>query len=136
MDCIFCRIIKKEIPAELVYEDSETIAILDNSPRAPGHTMILPKAHAANLIELPEKQVGPVFLTVQKVTAILQKALQPKGFTIGINHGAISGQTVSHLHIHVMPRFEGDNGGTIHSVVNNPPKQSLKEIAEIIKNIK
>ena len=133
MNCLFCKIANKQIQAEIVYEDAAALAILDLHPRSPGHTMILPKVHAINLLELPEEQVGLVFLTVQKVTAILQKALQPQGFTIGINHGVISGQTVSHLHIHVMPRFEGDKGGTIHSVVNNPSSESLPAMAEKIR---
>jgi histidine triad (HIT) family protein len=134
MDCLFCKIIKKEIPADVVYEDAETLAVLDIHPRAPGHTMILPKIHAENILDLPENKIAPVFLTVKKITAILQKVLKPKGFTIGINHGRVSGQAIDHLHIHVIPRFDGDGGGSIHSVVNNPPKESLKEITEKIKH--
>lgn len=132
-DCLFCKILKKEIPAEIIYEDGETMAILDIMPKAPGHTMILPKVHSENILDLPEDKVRPVFLTVKKVTAILEKALNPRGFTIGINHGKISGQTIDHLHIHIMPRFEGDRGGSIHSVVTNPPKESIKEIAQKIR---
>lgn len=133
MDCLFCKITKKEISAEIVYEDAAAIAILDINSKAPGHTMVLPKVHAENILDLPENQIGPTFLTVQRVTAILQKALQPKGFTIGINHGRVSGQTIDHLHIHILPRFEGDQGGSIHSVVDNPPKDSLKEMANKIR---
>ena len=90
MDCLFCKIAKKEIPAEAVYEDADTIAILDIHPRAPGHTMIIPKVHAENILDLPDSLVGRVFLTVKKVTGILRTALKPDGFTIGINHGKVS----------------------------------------------
>lgn len=132
-DCLFCKIANKEFSVEVVYENDAAIAVLDIHPRAPGHTMVLPKVHAENLLDLPEAEVGPLFLTVKQVTAILYKALKPKGFTIGINHGRVSGQVVDHLHIHIIPRFEGDGGGSIHSVVNNPPKESLKEIVNKIR---
>lgn len=133
-DCLFCKISKKEIGAQVVYENGTTMAILDVNPRAPGHTMIIPKAHAENILDLPEEYIGPVFLTVKKITDILNKAFQPDGFTIGINHGKVSGQVIEHLHIHVIPRFADDGGTSIHSVVNNPPKGSLEEIANKIKN--
>jgi len=135
MDCIFCRIIKKEIPSEIIYEDNDTVAFLDIHPRAPGHTMVLPKFHAENILDLPDDKIKPIFLTVKKITAILLKALHPKGFTIGINHGRASGQMVDHLHIHILPRFEGDGGGSIHSVVNNPPQESISEIARKLRQI-
>lgn len=131
-DCLFCKIANKQIPAEIVYEDADTLAFLDIQPRAPGHTMIIPKKHAENILNLPDELAGPVFLTVKKITDMLSRALNPKGFTIGINHGKVSGQVIDHLHIHIIPRFEGDQGASIHSVVNNPPKESLKEIAKKI----
>jgi len=132
--CLFCKIINKEIPAEIICEDADAIAILDIHPRAPGHAVLLPKEHAENILELPPEKIGPVFQAVKKVTALLNdSALQPTGFTIGINQGKISGQTVDHLHIHIIPRFIGDGGGSIHSVVNNPPEKSLKEIAQLLK---
>jgi len=132
MDCLFCKIIKKEIPAEIVYENDQVLAVLDIQPRAPGHTMILPKIHSQNILDLPETEITPVFQAVAEVTRLLQKTLQPAGFTIGINQGKISGQMVDHLHIHIIPRFKNDGGSSVHSVVNNPPKQSLKEIKEEI----
>lgn len=128
MDCLFCKIINKEIPAEIIYEDGETLAILDIQPRSPGHTMILPKVHAENIIDLPEGKIKGVFIAARKAAALLEKSLRPDGFTIGINHGKVSGQTVDHLHIHIMPRWHGDSGGSVHDVVNNPPKESLKDI--------
>ena len=132
MDCLFCKIIKKEIKAEIVYEDEEALAVLDVHPKAPGHTMILPKVHADNLLDLPDKKVGPVFLAVKKVTEIIKKSLKPDAFTIGINNGKYSGQVIEHLHIHIIPRWQGDGGKSIHSVVDNVPKESLEEIKKRI----
>ncbi len=133
MDCLFCRITNKEISAEIIYEDKDTVAFLDIHPCAPGHSIIIPKKHAENILVLEDASIAPTFLTVKRVSAMLNVALKPSGFTIGINHGRMSGQVVDHLHIHVMPRFLNDGGASIHSVVNNPPKESLAKIANKIK---
>ncbi|MFA6495206.1 MAG: HIT family protein [Candidatus Paceibacterota bacterium] len=132
MACLFCDIIAKHTPAHIVYEDDAVVATLDIFPRAVGHTLVLPKKHAQNILELADSDIGPVFTGVKNVTALLEKALAPHGFTIGINHGSVSGQVVEHLHIHIIPRFEGDGGGSIHGVVNDPPAQSLEEVARMI----
>src|SRR3989344_7259449 len=128
VDCLFCKIAKKEIPAEIIYEDGEALAFLDIHPKAPGHTMVIPKVHAETILDLPREKLGPVFAAVQKAAQMIETALRPSGFTIGINHGKVSGQVIDHLHIHIIPRFLSDGGSSIHSVVNNPPKESIKEI--------
>lgn len=133
--CFFCKIINKEVPAEIIYEDENVIAILDIEPRAPGHTMILPKIHTENILDLPEEEIEGVFKGVRKVTELLNKSLKPDGFTIGINHGKVSGQTIEHLHIHIIPRWNNDGGGSIHDVVDNPPKESLEEIRNKIAKL-
>lgn len=115
-DCLFCKIAKKEIPSEIVYEDECSTGIRDIHPLTSGHTMIIPKTHAENLFDLPDEEVGPLFLAVKKTMAKLKDFHNPSGFTVGINHGRISGQAVDHLHIHIIPRFEGDGGGSIHSI--------------------
>ncbi|MDO8585257.1 MAG: HIT family protein [bacterium] len=133
MNCLFCNIATKEISARIVYEDDATLAFLDIHPRTMGHTVIIPKTHTENIVMAPEALITPTFLTVKKITVMLQHTLSPKGFTIGINHGRISGQAVDHLHVHVIPRYEGDGGGSIHSVVNYSSLLSLDEVAAKIK---
>ncbi|HDH31659.1 MAG TPA: HIT family protein [Candidatus Wolfebacteria bacterium] len=133
MPCLFCKIINKEIQADLIYNDDDTIGILDIHPVAPGHTMIIPKFHSENILDLPDDKIGAVFSAVKKITEILDKSLNPDGFTIGINHGRVSGQAVDHLHIHIIPRFKNDKGGSIHTIIHNPPKESLEEIKKKIK---
>lgn len=128
MSCLFCEIAEKNIPSETIYEDNSVLAFLDIHPLSLGHALIVPKLHAENILDLPGEEVESVFLGVKKVTALLAEKLSPKGFTIGINHGRMGGQLVDHLHIHVIPRFEGDGGGSLHSVVKNPPKESVAEI--------
>lgn len=132
-ECLFCRIARKELSAAIVYEDDASVAFLDIHPRAPGHAMIVPRVHAATLTDLSDGALGGVFLSVKEVTAAIARALAPDGFTIGINHGQVSGQTIAHLHIHVIPRWYGDGGESLHSVVNNPPKESIEAIAERIR---
>ncbi len=132
MDCLFCKIANGEIPAHVIYEDEAAVGILDINPRAPGHTMIITKAHAETVLDMPAALSAPLFEAVKKVTALLEKALAPDGFTIGINHGRASGQVVDHLHIHVIPRWLTDGGGSVHSVVDNPPRESLDAIEEKI----
>lgn len=133
MNCLFCKITQKEIPAEIVYEDEDSLGILDIHPKAPGHSMILSKVHAANILELPEEKIGAVFKSVRNLTRLLNNALKPDGFTIGINHGSVAGQAVEHLHIHVIPRYKNDGGNSIHGVVNNPGEESFEDIKKKIE---
>lgn len=108
------------------------MAFLDINPRAVGHAMVIPKAHAANILDLPAEEVSPLFSAVKAVTTKIQKALNPDGFTIGMNHGDASGQTVKHLHVHIIPRWKDDGGGSIHSVVNKSGTESVEDIQKKI----
>ncbi len=109
-DCIFCKIIAGEIPSTVVYEDDDVKAILDVNPAARGHVIVLPKAHAANN-EQPQQTyflsqgIQPV---AKKIAAAVKKAYNCDGVNILQNNGEAAGQSVFHLHIHVIPRFEGD----------------------------
>lgn len=117
MDCIFCKIINKEIPNYTVFEDENVLAFLDIFPHAVGHTVVIPKVHAHDLTELSDELIVSLFSAVKKVQQKLQTGLNPEGFTVGWNHGEAGGQTVPHLHVHVLPRWSIDGGGSIHSVV-------------------
>ena len=132
-NCLFCKIVAKSIPAAVIYEDEFVLAFLDINPMTLGHTLVIPKIHAENILDLPDDQIDPFFQAVKKIVALLQERLELRGFTIGINHGKMSGQAIDHLHVHIVPRYEGDKGGSLHSVVKNPPQESLEEIqAKII----
>lgn len=138
MNCVFCKIISGEIATELVYQDEKTMAFLAAfDPCTTGHTIVISKFHCPTILELPESEMMPLVLTVKKLAGIIQNTLKSDGFTIGINHGVVAGQSVPHLHVHIIPRYTGDGGGNMHSIVHNPPKEPLKEIGEKIrKNIK
>ncbi len=131
-DCLFCNIAAKKIPSFIVYEDDTTLAFLDIHPLATGHTVIIPKIHAARIIDLPELSATALGLTVKRVSDILHKSLKPDGFTIGINDGEGGGQGIPHIHAHVIPRWKADGGSNLHSIVKAPPKQSVEEIAKLI----
>lgn len=96
--------------------------------------MVIPVRHAETLLELPESEIAPFFSAVKKVTRQLTEALRPDGFTIGINQGPASGAMIDHLHVHILPRFHDDGGGSVHSVVHNSPQESLGEIADKIRS--
>lgn len=136
MDCLFCKIAGKEIGAETIYEDESNMAFLDIHPRAPGHAVVIPKPHRETILDVSEEELRPLFSAVKKTTGLLLRALKPHGFTIGINHGKASGQAVDHIHVHVIPRFSDDKGGSIHSVVDNKSSETVREIAERIKRTK
>lgn len=134
--CLFCSIVAKKISAEVVCEDDRTIAFLDVHPRAPGHVLVIPKRHAATLLDLPADELGRLFGTVQRVERMIAAGLSPHGFTVGINQGRAAGQEVGHFHVHIIPRFENDGGSSLQGVVDNPPSESLPEIGRILRNHK
>ena len=136
MDCLFCKIAHREFPAALIHEDMHTVAFLDIEPRSAGHTVVIPKRHAETLLDLHGGDVGTLFTAVRAVTGLLKNALHPDGFTIGINHGRVAGQAIPHLHVHVIPRYLGDKGGNMHTVVNNPPMESVEDIFAKIQGVK
>jgi histidine triad (HIT) family protein len=131
-DCLFCKIVSKQIPAQTLFEDDHVLVFLDVHPRTTGHTMVIPKYHAPRLVELPNEEVGPLFLAVKKTAELLNEKLKCDGVTIGMNQGRASGQEVDHLHVHLMPRWHNDGGGSVQSAVNNPPKESVEEIRKKI----
>jgi histidine triad (HIT) family protein len=133
MDCIFCKIINKEIDSKIIYEDSQNLAFLDIHPHAPGHTVVIPKKHTKTILELDASEIKDLFMALKNTLEIIQNTINPDGFTIGINHGESAGQAIPHLHIHLIPRFKNDGGGSIHSVVLNKPKESIEEIYKKIK---
>ena len=104
-DCIFCAIAAGEIPSFKVYEDDEVLAYLDINPFSEGHTLVIPKAHHTGLLDAPEDVLSTLVARVKKVAAHLKEALPCDGFNILQNNGAAAGQTVPHLHFHIVPRY-------------------------------
>lgn len=129
-DCIFCKILKGEIPSYKVYEDDSFIGILDINPSAKGHVIIIPKNHAANIFELSEKDAKEIFIVAKKIAEAIKKAYQPDGINILQNNGEAAGQTVFHLHVHVIPRYKDD---TIKIEWEPKEMEDLEKVLEEIK---
>jgi histidine triad (HIT) family protein len=117
-DCLFCRIISGELKAHTIYEDPHAFAFLDIHPSSRGHALVIPRAHAETLSQLDDREIGPLFAAVKAVTALLEAALKPAGMNIGVNHGWAAGQRVGHLHVHLIPRYAGDGGSGMQSIVH------------------
>ncbi len=104
-NCIFCKIIEGKIPSRTIFEDNDFKVIMDVSPATRGHCLVLPKAHFADLYELPEELVAKAFVLAKRMCDKLTKALGADGFNIAQNNKQIAGQTVFHFHIHLIPRY-------------------------------
>lgn len=131
-DCIFCKIVAGEVPADIVYEDSETLAFLDATPTAAGHTLVIPKKSAVNIFDVDDETLAAVMRTVRKLAPVVRDAVGAAGVHINSNHGAAAGQAVFHLHMHIIPRCDRT------AFEFWPPEASAstvskKEIAEKIK---
>jgi histidine triad (HIT) family protein len=106
--CIFCKIIKGDIPSTTVYEDEYFKAILDISPAAKGHILILPRQHSDNLLELDSESAARALSVAQKIAKAQMEALKCDGINLLQNNGEAAGQTVNHFHIHLIPRYKDD----------------------------
>jgi histidine triad (HIT) family protein len=107
-DCLFCKIIAGEIPAEKVYEDDRVLAILDIKPVNPGHVLVLPKEHFEGFLDTPPEMIAEMSKAAKKIIAAMKTSLSAEGFNITFNTGQAAGQVIFHTHMHVMPRFSGD----------------------------
>ncbi len=106
--CLFCKIINKEIPGAIVYEDDAVLAFLDVNPVNIGHTLVIPKSHFPNIYELPEEITAKIATVLKKLSAAVKAAVSAGGINIVMNNGAAAGQVVEHAHIHIIPRYEND----------------------------
>ena len=131
-DCIFCKIANGEIPSATLYEDEDFRVILDLGPASKGHALILPKAHAANIDEISDDMAAKAMILAKKMATKMTEALKCDGFNIVQNNGEPAGQTVFHFHMHLIPRYEGDQvgitwkPGTLTDEVKNEILEKLK----------
>lgn len=110
-NCIFCKIANGEIPSATLYEDEDFRVILDLGPATKGHALIVPKEHYLNLYELPDELAKKAIVLAKKMITKMTAALGCDGYNVVQNNGAPAGQTVFHFHMHLIPRYEGDNAG-------------------------
>ncbi|OYT26567.1 MAG: HIT family hydrolase [Candidatus Altiarchaeales archaeon ex4484_96] len=133
MDCLFCKIAAGNISSEKIYETQDAMAFLDINPISKGHAVVIPKKHSQHLTQLNQDELGLLFDAVKQVSLMIEKGLNPDGFNIGVNQGKTAGQAIPHLHVHVIPRYLGDGGGSLHSIISNPPDESIEETARRLR---
>lgn len=130
-DCIFCKIANGEIPSKTLYEDETFRVILDVGPATKGHALILPKEHAADLFEISEETASRVLILAKRMAANMKEKLQCDGMNLIQNNGTAAGQTVSHFHLHLIPRYEGD-GQQINWVSGECTQEELESVRKAI----
>lgn len=107
-DCIFCKIIKGEIPCAKIYEDDSVFVFVDIAPVNPGHVLVVPKKHSLDIMDMEDEDVKKVFLVAKKISKAVMEAMDADGINVGMNNGNAAGQLVMHSHVHVMPRLKDD----------------------------
>ena len=134
MDCIFCKIAKKEIPSKIITETKNSIAFLDAFPLSRGHTLVIPKHHYEKVQDMTDLDNTDLFNTVYQV---ISKVDRLTGATLlAVHNGKDSGQEIPHVHIHLIPRHPSDQAGPVHSMFKDRPKLSDEELDELCTKIK
>ena len=131
-DCIFCRIVAKQIPANIVCEDDHTLAFMDLGQVNPGHVLVATKAHVENVFGLDDAQAGAVFRTVARVARASRAAFGSPGMNLFQANGKAGAQSVFHFHMHVLPRWEND-GMSLAWPAKNPPREALQDYCEKVR---
>lgn len=132
-NCIFCKILKGEIPSRVVWEDAMFQVIMDADPATKGHCLILPKEHYSDLFEMPEDVAAGVLPVAAKVAAHLKDTLGCDGVNLVQNNGEVAGQTVHHFHMHVIPRYEDGNTSDVTWSHAGFTSEELDQILEQIR---
>ncbi len=117
--CIFCKIVRKQAPSSVIYEDNTILVFLDIRPLNMGHTLVIPKAHYVDIFDIPEKELSQMYKVAKQVSFAVKKATNADGISIIQQNGKAAGQDIFHIHVHVVPRFEGQK---------LPPFSELKEV--------
>ena len=130
-NCIFCKLANGDIPTNTVFEDEDFRVILDAAPESKGHALILPKQHYANIYEIDEEILGKAAKLAKKVIKHETEVLGCDGYNLVQNNGEVAGQTVFHFHMHLIPRYEGDN----QHILWKPTEVTQDELEEIRKQI-
>jgi histidine triad (HIT) family protein len=133
-DCIFCKIVEKQIPATVIYEDGDVLAFMDIGPIVKGHALVVPKKHCDPVTETPDDLLARLHVVAKRIAQAQMNGLGADGVNIMQNNGAAAGQEVPHIHVHVIPRFKGDG----HHWNWNPQKygdfDEMNDLAAKIQN--
>ena len=133
-ECVFCKIIRGEIPCCKVYEDDLILAFLDIAPFNIGHTVIIPKDHQNSITTLDEIYANRIIKMAPKIGVALMRTINAEGFNLFLNNGSVAGQTVQHCHMHVLPRFAGDKVVISSEPMKYDSMDQMSELAEKLFN--
>jgi len=132
MDCLFCKIINKEIPSKVIYEDDNYLSFLDINPNTKGHALVVPKKHTESFNDLNDEEAGELASKVHYIAKRLVKELNTEDYNLGLNNGSIAGQIIDHVHWHIIPRYKDD--GLKHWGSNQEEVDRLEETFNKLKD--
>jgi histidine triad (HIT) family protein len=135
-NCVFCKIIRKEAPANIVYEDREAVVFLSNRPVNVGHTLVVPKKHYQDIYDIPEAEAGHLFSITKRLALAVRDSVNAEGIRIVQNNGEAAGQVVYHMHIHIIPLKPHDdlhNSGVYRNPTSPRNIQNLEQDAQKIR---
>jgi histidine triad (HIT) family protein len=135
MSCIFCRIVGGEVRAEIVAREADAVAFLDVQPLADGHVLIVPRSHVPTIEDLEPAAAEALFRLVTRLARPVREALDADGTTIGVNNGEATGQTIAHVHVHIVPRWPNDGAGSIHTIFPRNTRRTLAQVGEAIRAV-
>ena len=134
MDCIFCKISKKEIPAKIILETEKSLAFMDAFPLTKGHSLVIPKTHYEKVQDISKDDTHDLFETVRKAISKVDKIT---GATLlAVHNGEQSGQEIPHVHVHLIPRSSNDSAGPVHSMFSNTTKVTEKDTEDAYGKLK
>ncbi len=132
VDCVFCKIVKKEAPAEILYENENILAFLDINPINFGHTLIIPKQHYREFHEIPDEISKELITATSVLTKAILESLKPNGYNIFTNNGRFAGQAIMHCHFHIVPRYFND-GFKFRPLPKSYKQNQMKQYADLIR---
>jgi len=134
LNCIFCKIVKKEIPAKIIFETEKSLAFMDAFPLTKGHSLVVTKTHYEKVQDISKEDNADLFETVRRTISKVDKISDST--LLAVHNGKQSGQEVPHVHVHLIPRSSEDSAGPVHSMFPNPPQLSDKDIQTIYEKLK
>ena len=133
-NCIFCKIVKGEIPSYTIYEDDDFKVFMDVAPATKGHALVVPKQHYANIYEMESELLGKAMKVAQKVIKHATEVLGCKGYNVIQNNGEVAGQTVFHFHMHLIPRYDSVKEADLLKITSGAGNsEELKVLSEQLK---
>ena len=134
MNCVFCDIVQRAVPSNVIYEDEEFIAILDKYPISIGHTLVMPKKHFGRVQDISQKEFCAMYARVHALNALITSRLGASASHISINDGAAANQLIPHVHVHIIPRSENDSAGfTARKLVRAEEMDQIREKLKVEK---